>query len=168
MPDIFHFISKYFWLIALGFAALNYAKAKRGLVAVAPSQAASLGHEHSEGEVLLKRLAIGFALPWAMMGVGQLSGSTPTVWNYFRPQDGNPFVIAWFALNFATSCLYAWWVLFGSGASKMRTFNLVGVFGQHTETPPSTFSIKAFALLGPLVITLWLCIAVTQNFPLSK
>ena len=162
MPTFVRLISQYFWLIALGFCAFNYVKAKKDFLkshAAQPTTAA-------EGEPYLKRLAVGSALPWVVMGVGQVAGFTPTVWHYFRPQDGNPFVLAWLAVCFAGTCLYAWWVLAAGGAQKVRDLNLMAVLGQHTGKPPSLFSIKALAAIGPLIFPVWIYMTVTQNIPL--
>ena len=60
MPDFLRFISEYFWLIALGFSAFNYFKAKRELSAHHPTLSGTLG----DGEAYLLRFAIGSALPW--------------------------------------------------------------------------------------------------------
>jgi hypothetical protein len=162
MLDMFSFLSRYFWLIALGFSAFNYVKAKGDLVKSDAEPVARL----AEREQYLKRFAFCGALPWLIMGLGQLTGFTPTVWHYFRPQDGNPFVVAWFTAGFVLACIYAWWVLLAGGAVKVRDFNLLAVVGQTRTKSPSIFAIKALAAIGPLMFPVWVYLAVTRNVPL--
>ncbi len=162
MPDFFRLVSEYFWVIALAFSAINYWKARRdALRTVGPEKA-------SEAITYLRNFALAGALPWVIMGVGQLSGETPTVWHYFRPQDGSPFVLAWLAAVFAISCLFAWWVLLKSGAKKVVEFNLMAALGQHGAKSPSENMIKFFAVLGVLMFPLWVFTAVSMNTPLPK
>jgi hypothetical protein len=44
-------------------------------------------------------------LPWVVMGLGLESGAVPGFWHYFRPRDGNPYVLAWYG------CVVALWIL---------------------------------------------------------
>jgi hypothetical protein len=160
MPDFFHLISEYFWLIALGFAALNYWKADRDTSRrTSPDKA-------SEARGYLRNFALASALPWVIMGAGQVSGATPTVWHYFRPQDGNVYVFGWLVSVFALSCVFAWWVFLAGGAKKVVEFNLVAVLGQHGAKPLSERMIKFFAALGVFMFPIWVYMAVSMNAPL--
>ena len=160
MPDFFRLISEHFWLVALGFAAFNYWKADREA-----TRLASPGRV-SEARAYLRNFALAFAIPWVIMGVGQVTGATPTVWQYFRPQDGNVYVFGWLASVFALSCAFAWWVFLAGGARKVVEFNLVAVLGQHGPKPPSERMIKFFAALGVLMFPIWVYMAVSMNAPL--
>lgn len=162
MPDLFRIISKYFWVIALAFAAINYWKADRDASrTLGPAKA-------SEARTYLRTFAIVGALPWVIMGVGQLSGETPTVWHYFRPQDRSPFVLAWLAAVFVISCLFAWWVFVKGGVKKVVEFNLMAALGQHGAKSPSENMVKLFAALGVLVFPIWVFVAVSMNTPLPR
>jgi hypothetical protein len=114
----------------------------------------------------VRNLALASALPWVIMGAGQVVWATPTVWHYFRPQDGNLFVLGWLASLFVLSCVFAWWVLLAGGARKIVEFNLVAVLGQHGAKPPSEKMIKVFAVLGVLMFPIWVYMAVSMNTPL--
>ena len=162
MPDFFRLISEYFWLVALGFAAFNYWKAARDTLRIAaPGKA-------SEARTYLRGFALASALPWVIMGAGQVTGATPNIWHYFRPQDGNDFVLAWLALVFVLTCLFAWWVLLAGGAKKVVEFNLVAVLGQHGPKPPSEKMIKFLAALGVLLFPIWVYLAVSMNAPIPE
>ncbi len=155
MPEPFTFISQYFWVLCLLFGALNYLRTRMGLSAQARIEAAAY----------LRNFALGMNLPWLVMGAGQLTGYTPTVWYYFRPQDGNPFVIAWLATIFLASYIYAWWVFFAGGAEKIRHFNLLLMLGQRQQP---VWAIKLFAAIGVLMFPFWVCMTVSLNAPLPK
>jgi hypothetical protein len=165
MPTFFGLITEYFWLIALGIGAFNYRMA-RGPV-VSSESSGPLG-EAGEREIYLKRFALVGNLPWLVMGLGKILGYTATIWYYFRPQDGNPFVIAWLAVVLIVTCTYAWWVLFAGGAQKVRDLNLMTVLGQRRSRTRSLFSIKLFAALGPLFFMVWLYLVVSMNVSLPK
>jgi hypothetical protein len=55
-------------------------------------------------------------LPWIVMGIGLELGGLPSVFSYFRPRDGNPFVLAFFFVVFALWILGFWWLFFARGA----------------------------------------------------
>jgi hypothetical protein len=162
MPAFFRLISEYFWLVALAFGAFNYRRAR------GTQMAAASGDQASESEVYLKRFALGANLPWVIMGLGQISGYTPMVWYYFRPQDGNPFVIAWLAVVLIMTCAYSWWVLFAGGAQKVRDLNLMAALGNRSSRPQSLLTIKLFAAFGPLFFPVWVYLVVHVNAPLPK
>jgi hypothetical protein len=162
MPTFFVLISEYFWLLALVFGVINYRKA------LSTSAMAATSNQTNEAESYLKRFAIGANVPWVVMGIGQVSGYTPTVWYYFRPQDGNPFVIAWLAVILLTTSLYSYWVLFAGGAQKVLDYNLMSAVGQHKAKLQSLRSIKLFAAFGPLFLPFWVYLAASMDVPLPK
>ena len=160
MPGFFHLISQYFWLIALGFAAFNYRMAADATAAAVEPK------KLPEARAYMRNFALAGALPWVIMGVGQITGFAPTVWHYFRPQDGNVFVLLWLATLFALSCLFAWWVFMADGAKKMVEFNLMAALGQYGSKPLSANMIKLFAALGVLMLPVWVSVAMSMNMPL--
>jgi hypothetical protein len=158
MPQPFTFMTQYFWVLCLAFGAINYVRVRRALPA-----------EHgSEVRGYLNKFAIGVNLPWLVMGVGHLTGYTPNVWYYFRPQDGNPFVIAWLATVFAASYCYAWWVLFAGGAEKVRDLNLSLMLGHYSGKRQPLWTIKLFAVIGVAMFPVWVYVAMSMDAPLPK
>jgi uncharacterized membrane protein len=55
-------------------------------------------------------------LPWLIVGVGIEFGGVPNVFSYFRPRDGNPFVLAWFTAVIALWLLGFYWIFNQRGA----------------------------------------------------
>ena len=66
-------------------------------------------------------------LPWIIMGVGLELGGLPTINSYFRPRDGNPFVLAFFIAVIGEWILSFWWLFFARGAEFLAEHP--GVFG---------------------------------------
>lgn len=157
MPDFFELISQHFWLIALAVAAFNYWRADQAIAATADPDKAS------EARPYVRNFAIAGALPWVVMGAGQLTGVTPSVWHYFRPQDGNLFVLGWLASIFGLSCFFAWWVFIAGGAKKVVEFNLLAVLSQRGTKPPSEALVKLCAAMGVLIPPIWVALAASMD-----
>ncbi len=67
-----------------------------------------------------QRLFWGFLfwgnLPWLVMAVGIEFGGVPDMFCYFRPRDGDPYVLAWFAFVIADWLLGFYWIFARRGA----------------------------------------------------
>ena len=161
MPNLFQLTSEYFWLLMLVYLAIRCMQAKNRLSA----RKSDPRVESGEAQGLLSRFAIAAAVPWLLMGLGHLSGETPSVWYYFRPQDGNAFVLAWFTTCFLLSAAYAWWVMSANGASKVRDFNLGALVGLRSSVK-SERGIKFFALSGPVLFLITVALVVSWNIKL--
>ena len=88
-------------------------------------------------------------VPWIVMGIGSTIGGVPTFFHFFRPKDGNPFVLAWWASVAAVFIIGSYWIFIGHGAAKLAkhgvlTYRLIG-------KPPTVLSetgIKLYFLLS--------------------
>jgi hypothetical protein len=58
-------------------------------------------------------------LPWVVMGVGCVFGGVHSVFDFFRPRDGNSFVLAFFASVFLIWVLGTYWLAFRGGAEML-------------------------------------------------
>lgn len=71
-----------------------------------------------------RRLYHGFLLwgniPWVLMGLGILSGQVAGVFEFLRPDNGNPFVLIWYAAMGGLLVLGTYWVYFGGGAEILE------------------------------------------------
>lgn len=65
---------------------------------------------------LIRGYLFWFNLPWIVMGVGLELGGLPSIFSYFRPRDGNPFILAFFGVVIAEWILSFWWLFFARGA----------------------------------------------------
>ena len=58
-------------------------------------------------------------IPWIVMGAGIVLGGVPSILHFFRPQDCDPFVLAFFATVFAVWGIGTFWLLFRDGAELL-------------------------------------------------
>ena len=101
-------------------------------------------------------------IPWVVMGWGHLAGNVPTLGHYFRPQDANPYVIAWLGSIFLLSILYALWVFLADGARKMQEFGSLVSAGR-SRKPMSRARIKLGAALWPVFVVVWTYLAAAMD-----
>lgn len=160
-PLFFRLMSTWFWAIALAMGCVNYIIGSRRAMPTLDEAA------RAERRSYLRRIAIGMNLPWLIMGAGQLSGATPTVWSYFRPQDGNLFVIAWLVAYFLLACLSAAWVLLGGGAQKVVDLRLMEGLRRGGGTP-SVRWVRIYAVLGLVMLPFWVFMVVHMNAPVPR
>jgi nitrate reductase NapE component len=158
MPEPFRLISEYFWIACLGVTWFNAERAKRRV-----TERGLPDDQMREAEVYIRRFALLASLPWIVVGVGQVAGSTPTIWYYFRPQDGNPFVLAWLVLVALLNGALSAWILLGGGARKIVQLGLADVFGRRRLKSPSVLVVKLYAVLSVAIIPAWIWGVLTMN-----
>lgn len=157
----FGLIGHWFWIVFLLVGLANYRRASaqaRERFAADPQRA-----EHAQR--LLRQFALLMALPWLLMGAGIVVGGVPDIWHYFRPQDGHPWVLAWFATVAALQLAFTVWVFVSDGATTMVDYGLTGLLGNR-RSPATARGIRWIAAGGPLFMALWLWLVVTMNAPL--
>jgi hypothetical protein len=162
---VFGLFTKYFWLFGLAPGIFYYFNICKPSPENKPD-----GQSEDKDCIYLRRFAAGMCLPWAIMGAGQLLGYTPVVWYYFRPQDLNPFVLAFITLVFVEICIFAWWVLFAGGAEKVRDLGLIVITmtGQPDRPVKSLVAIKLFAAISVLVFIACVALMVFLDIQVSK
>lgn len=105
-------IDKTFWLIAIGVTFANaYIIRSRAREAIARNPDLKEGYEK-----IFRGYLIYLNIPWVVMGIGILVGGVSSVFDYFNPRAGNPFVLV-----FHLSIIILWllsiiWVYFRGGA----------------------------------------------------
>ena len=62
------------------------------------------------------------------MGVGCTIGGVPSLWYYFRPRDGNPFVLAWWLSVLILYVLTVYWIFFNKGAEKLARNRVISFY----------------------------------------
>lgn len=149
----FQLFARYFWAIAIGMSLINYVIGRRRIVV----ESGLNEIQRNEAQGLFARLCLFSNVPWLVMGWGVLFGGVPSVFNYFRPQDHNPYVTYWYGSLFLLAVVGALWVLLGNGARRMRELQQLGVFGarqKNSATPE--WAIKLLAALGPVFVLVWI------------
>ncbi|MDR2220466.1 MAG: hypothetical protein LBE24_07810 [Methylobacillus sp.] len=162
MDTIFRLYFEYFWLAVLALLAFQYVQARRALSA----QEAEDAQAHEVG-FFQKLYIIWFGLPFVIMGAGKLTGYTPIVWHYFRPQDLNPFVLAFHIVLLVEICALTWWVFCAGGAEKIRDLGIfvVDAPGRPGKPVSSLIGIKLFVATGALLYPILLYLIISSDFP---
>jgi hypothetical protein len=156
----FDLMSRNFWLVCIAIAAINYLLADR----FGTAEAADDGRQ-------LKRKYRGWfwglsIVPWLVVGYGQIFGGVPNIWAYFRPQDGDPYVWAFYASILLVYAIGAYWVLFCDGARIAAELQLVKYNSPGKSGALSAFWIKVFAVASFPFFALWLWLASRMNVPI--
>lgn len=124
--------------------------------------------ERKEGyDLIFKNLTIYSLIPWIIVGIGNLSGKTLSIFDYFSPSKMNPFV-----LTFHFSIIIIWillvhFVFFKNGAEFLE--NHPGIirfkgFGITNESL-SKNSIKLFVIITMLGGILGMLMMWFTDFP---
>jgi hypothetical protein len=170
--NLFSILGHYFWLLCLGISAYQYFVGMRSWASRGPSDPRA-----SPAAISLRRwFAVAGALPWVVMGWAIVVGGVPNIWYFFRPQDRNPYVLAWFATLFILALGFAFWVFFLEGAEKMVVLQPVefkwyrsGFRGTTSGTVELTVGrVRLFAAIGPIWIAFCTYIFSVTNAPLPK
>ena len=138
-------MEKIFWIFLLIGTVWNAYSLKRGartLIAERPE----LGKGY---EKLFKGYLFFGSLPWIVMGVGILSDSVHNFFDYLRPREGNPYVLAFHAVIIAIWALTVNWIYFGSGAEFLVKHP--GLFNWNFRSPTGVKIMTAISLAGGVV-----------------
>ncbi len=158
---------KYFWVIAIiGTCANAFFYRHRSQEYIKDNPELAEGYSS-----LFKGYLIWMNIPWVVMGIGSTIGGVPSILHYFNPQDGNPYVLAWFGSIFLLWTLGFYWIFFKGGAETLVKYpGAVQFHSPMTKNKNLTnpTHIKLFwcvCLLGGIfgVVMMW-----TQNIPIPK
>jgi hypothetical protein len=159
----FEFIGRYFWLICIGVTLIKDRISRAQVVGV-PIDPET---QHAIS-IARARVRWGMLAPWLVMGAGIMFGHVPGVWSYFKPQEMNPYVWAWYATIFAMAVAFAWWVFLGDGALRAVQLGIVNMvfFGRRVNITERW--VKIYAAIGPPFVVLWVYLAWSTNVPSLK
>jgi len=135
-------IGKTFWLIAIVMTFANaYILWSRSRAEVFLNPELKPGYDQ-----LLKGYLIFLNLPWLVMGLGILVGGTETVFDYFDPGSGNPYVLAFHATLIILWALCIFWLYFSGGAEFLVRHR--GVMNVDIRSPLIIKLLFGLMLLG--------------------
>jgi hypothetical protein len=132
-------LEKMIWILFAATALINLMilrKTARGALSRQP--------ELKEGyrKLLLGRLVVPY-LPLAMMLLGFSLGYVPSMLSYFRPQHGNPYVLAWYVLWLVLITAGVRWMFWGDGAPFLvRHRELWGPWKRRIPTTPKGVKLR--------------------------
>jgi len=163
MPSIIEFAFKNFWLLAIIITLINayYFKVRsRSLVRDNPD----LKDDYNK---VFWGTIVFLGIPWLVMGIGMTIGGIPTVFHFFRPRDGNPYVIAFHLNIIIIWILSIIWIYFKDGANFWVKY--ITPLGRQTLFTGSVLGVKiwfALSLLGGIagMAMMWLINIPVPNF----
>jgi hypothetical protein len=156
---MFPVFARYFWVLALAVSVYNFVAASRSEAAYAGLDTAQVARARR----LRRRFAVMSIVPWLIMGYGQLIGGVPTVFHYFRPQDRNPYVLAFVASIFVASVVVAIWAVFFGGARTAVTLRLAVFPGASATNGLGEGRIRLIAAAAPLFVIVWVLMATLMD-----
>ncbi|MEN6319548.1 MAG: hypothetical protein ABFD82_12425 [Syntrophaceae bacterium] len=144
--NTFELISKHFWFIAITVTIINWLIfRKRAQKYIQKNPQLEEGYAS-----LFRGYLFWMNIPWVIMGIGCTFGGVPSVWHYFRPMDGNPYVLAWFGSVFCLWILGTFWLFFRDGAETLV---------QYPGAIEFRYGLKSKDITNPAVIkALWLLV----------
>jgi len=156
---IFYVLSKYFWIFGIFVTSMPVFAARKA--------AKDYARENPDLAPGYRKLFCGYlillSLPWIVMGVGCTVGGVPSVWHFFNPKDGNPYVLAWFASNFIMLAVISYWIFFMGGAQMLiRHHNVLSI---DTSNPAVIKLVwTGFLVLGiTILLIMW-----TVHIPIEE
>ena len=105
-------LSRHSWLISVAVTVVNALIFKfRSIGYIREHPALASGYRRLFWGYLLWTI-----LPWLIIGFGIEIGGVPDILSYLRPSEGNPFVIAFFAVIFVLWIFGGYWLFARRGA----------------------------------------------------
>ncbi len=98
---------------------------------------------------LTRGMALYGNIPWIVMGVGVVFGGVPSVRSYFRPQDMNPYVLAFLGSIVLLWILGSWWLFARGGAEMMARHP--GLLQPHIKSPQLIKAFWGLCMLGGVI-----------------
>ena len=155
----FNIISKWFWALCILVMFINGA-----VFRIRAQKHIKVNPDLEEGYTkIIKGFVMWGSIPWIVMGIGCTVGGVPTVWHYFNPKEGNPYVLAFFVSVFLIWILGSYWIFFKGGALELVSHR--GIFNYDIKNPTVLKLIWIVCVLGGMVGVLMMF---TQNIPLPK
>lgn len=137
----------YFWLIAIIVNGVNVVIAWiRAQPYIQKKPALRSGYVK-----LIRIIFLSLSLPWVIMGLGLISGSVPSITNYFYPRYGNLFVLAYWLSILALLFVCNSWIWFAGGAETLIKYP--GIFKFYSSSPKTIRLSSLLLLLSCIFIT---------------
>jgi hypothetical protein len=138
-------IGKWFWVmciaVLLANAATFWSRAKKHTLYNPELEA---GYK-----TIFKGLLFGGGVPWIVVGIGCVTGGLPSVFHLFRPRDGNPYTLVFFAMAFLLWIKGTYWLFFQNGAHMLVKHP--GLFNVDFESPTTVKIFWLICLAGGLL-----------------
>lgn len=113
--DVLHFVMRYAWLLFIAGGIGNALVIRHKTEAnVALNPQLAQGYQR-----LLRRYIVIGNIPWVAMGLIFMTSGVQTIFEFLQPNEGNPYVVTWFALVIALWAYEIYWIFFNGGAEAL-------------------------------------------------
>ena len=141
----FDLISKYFWLM---FIVVTFANAI--IMKVRAKKLIKKNPDLKNGyDTIFKGIIVWGNIPWIVMGAGIIMGKVPSMFHFFNPQDGNPYVLAFFGSVVLIWLMGTYWLFLKNGAKML--VDHPGIFNYNFSSPTMVKLFWILCLLGGIV-----------------
>jgi len=89
-------------------------------------------------------------IPWIIIAIGNLSGLTHSIFDYFNPKAMNPIVLIFHSAIVILWILSVWWVYFKGGAEFIESHP--GLFKKSSLSGNTNVTAKQVKLFLPLML----------------
>ena len=152
----FGIMFKWLWVVFIVFT-LGYA----GVAWVASRRHIRKDPELAAGyRTIIRGIVAWGNLPWFIMGIGLTVGGVPTMFHFFRPRDGNLFVLTFLGSVILLWLLILYWVFLRDGAELLARHPLPS----YDIRSPLGWKLFWFACIAGGVVGLILMF--TQDIPI--
>ena len=153
------FIFKYAWVLFVAGTLINVISLKKQSQSyIAEDPTLKEGYDK-----LIKGWLIYGNIPWLIMAIGDLTGITNGVWDYFNPKSMNPMVLLFHITVVILWIIGSNWIYFKGGADFIvKHPGLVQFHGpginKYTSSPLAIKIFWALALLGGItgMVMMWM------------
>jgi hypothetical protein len=143
---------KHFWFLAVIVSVINWYIKKR-----AAQKYIKENPQLKEGyAILLRGYLIWPTIPWIVMGIGCTVGGVPSMMYYFRPQDANPYVLAWYGSWFVLLVLFGYWLFFKNGVETLNKHPGFINFSYRAKGKDKAISPAMLKVLWLLIFVVWM------------
>jgi hypothetical protein len=150
---------RHFWIAGIVVAALNAAiywfRARRAM-RENPEDASAL-------RAIIAYVTAWIGLPAVLMGIGILSGSTHTPFDYLYPRQGDPYVVGFHVVTVVGALGAMYWVLARGGMRILDQYSQV-FMGRRWDSDIVRLRVFA-AIAAPLLIAVCLWLGLAPKLP---
>ena len=101
-------------------------------------------------ENLFKGIMLFGNIPWIIIAIGNLSGMTKSIFDFFNPRALNPIVLIFHASIIILWTLSVRWIYFRNGAAFLESHP--GLIGKHGFSGNSDVTAKQIKIFFPLML----------------
>lgn len=152
------FIFRHCWIIFIAVTWINYFILKKDTQQyVNQNPSLKIGYDK-----LFKTMLIYGNIPWLIIALGDITGQTNSIFDFFKPKSFNPFVLTFHLYIIIIWVLLVRWLYFKKGAEFLiqhpGLIRIKGFGGAVAPTPTLIKIFFAIALLGGIagLTMMWL------------